>query len=200
MTFDRVGPQRRAALARLGAVAAAAGGASWTVKALAILATGRQPPLLFEIAPLFFAGGLIGLRLVAAAHAGRAGRIGGWIASVALLLAVADLLVPQGATSEETFSPLTFLTFLLVLLALVLLGVPTWRRMLLERPAHRLPLLLGALTFPAVAVGGALATFDERLLEVPLAILGLVWLWFGAAIWRAATERNVSGVTARALR
>ncbi len=184
---DRLRGERRVTLIRLGAAMAAAGGLLWTVKALAILATGKQPSLLFEVAPLFFSGGLIGLRLLAGARAGRTGRIGGWVAFAALLCAVADILFGPASTSEETFAPLTFLTFMLVLLALVLLGVGTWRRTVLEPPSHRLPLLLGVLTFPLVGVGGALATFNERLLEVPLALLGLAWLWFASAIWRATS-------------
>ncbi|MDQ3344386.1 MAG: hypothetical protein M3524_12580, partial [Actinomycetota bacterium] len=45
----------------------------------------------FEVAPLFFSGGLIGLRLLAGTRAGSTGRIGGWVAFATLLSAVVDI-------------------------------------------------------------------------------------------------------------
>ena len=37
----------------------------------------------------------------------------------------------------------------------------------------------GAGTLPALAVGGALAEIDERLLEIPLVCVGLAWMRVG---------------------
>lgn len=173
-------------IARFGAVAAALGGAAWIGKAGAILATGDQPPLLFEVAPLLFAIGLVGLRLLLGARPGRTGDVGGWVAVAALILSVLDLVASSPAsTSGSDFSPFTFVAFLCVLAALVLLGLSILRRPTLPQRARRLPLLLGILTFPLIAVGGALETMNERLLEVPLLLLGLAWMWLGLSMWQA---------------
>lgn len=46
------------------------------------------------------------------------------------------------------------------------------------------PLLLGIATIPAILVGGALSTIDERLLEVPILAIGLGWIVLGLAFLR----------------
>lgn len=174
-------------IGRAGAVAAGLGGAAWLGKAGAILVTGNQPPLLFEVAPLLFAIGLVGLRLLLGPRRGRFGDIGGWAAAAAGILAGLDLaLGGSGRSGDSAFSPLTFFAFLCVLAALVLLGIPTLRAALLPAAARRLPLLLGVLTFPLIAVGGALESVSERLLEVPLLLLGAAWVWLAVAMWQSA--------------
>lgn len=40
-------------------------------------------------------------------------------------------------------------------------------------------LFLGVATIPAMLVGGAISTIDERLLEVPVVAIGLVWITLG---------------------
>jgi hypothetical protein len=174
-------------LVQVGAVAAGAGGAAWLVKAGAILLTGVQPPLLFEVAPVLFAVGVLGLRALVGRTSVPA-RLGGWIALVAAALAVVDL----GAGPAEGFSPWTLAAVVAILAALVLLGVPTVRRRVLPGRTAWLPLLLGLGTFPLLAVGGALETFDERFLEVPLAVLALGWLWLAVSLWGAVRAGDAS--------
>ena len=59
---------------------------------------------------------------------------------------------------------------------------------------HSLAFAIGAGTLPALAIGGLLATRDERLLEVPLVSLALVWVWLGVALLeRAAGLRDRVG-------
>jgi hypothetical protein len=43
-------------------------------------------------------------------------------------------------------------------------------------------------TVPALLVGGVLAEVDERLLEVPLLCLGLVWTSIGIRTLRRSTD------------
>ncbi len=174
-----------AALMRVGAVAAALGGAAWLIKAVAILATGDQPPLVFEVAPLMFALALLGMRAMLGARPQECtGVVGGWAAAVAAALAVASLAMTFGASSSgEGFSPLTFSTFLCVLGGLILIGLASRHRTELARPVRVLPLLLGVFTFPLVAVGGVLEAVNERLLELPLVVLGLAWIVLGRSMW-----------------
>ncbi len=176
-------------LGRVGAIAAALGGAAWVGKAGAILVTGNQPPLLFEVAPLLFAGALVGLRGLLGSRPGQLAVAGGWLAGVAAVLAAVDLAQPSGATYEADFSPLTFFAFLCVLVALVLLGLQIRQRPLFPPPSRLLPAMLGILSFPLVAIGGALETINERLLEVPIVLLGAARLWLGGAMWQAASRR-----------
>jgi hypothetical protein len=164
------------------------GGVAWFGKAAAILATGEQPPLLFEFAPMLFGFGLLGLRLRLTPSRSWLTRTGGWFAAVALILSGGDLAL--GAAEEGAFSSLTLATSLAVLAALILLGVPTRRRAALPGVARVLPLTLGVATFPLLAVGGALEVIDERLLEVPFLLLAAGWIWLGAALWRAAAVTN----------
>lgn len=176
-------------LTRVGALAAVMGGAAWVVKAGTILVTGHQPPLLFEVAPVLFAVGIIGLRVLLGRRARRPADVGGWLAIAAFALAAVDLAGGAQATSEANFSPITFIAFLSVLAALVLIGLQLRQEPVLPPRSRRLPLMLGILTFPLVAVGGALETIDERLLEVPLLCLGGAWVWLGSAMMQAASRR-----------
>lgn len=187
-------PGRARIVGRFGAVAAALGGAAWIGKAGAILVTGDQPPLLFEVAPLFFALALMGLRVLVGSRGGRLGDVGGWIAVAAVVLSMLDLTTGgSGPSSESDFSPLTFFAFLCVLASLILLGVPVLRRALVPGSARRLPLLLGVLTFPLIAVGAAFESISERLLEVPLLLVGVAWVWLGVGMWRAAARVQAAG-------
>lgn len=172
-----------AALMRVGAVAAALGGAAWLIKAVAILATGDQPPLVFEVAPLMFAIALLG------GHAGCPSsgahrcrwRLGGRSSSRAgSRLARHDV---RCGLIRRRFLTAYLSTFLCVLVGLILLGLASRYRTELARPVRVLPLLLGVFTFPLVAVGGVLEAVNERLLELPLVVLGLAWILLGRSMW-----------------
>ena len=83
------------------------GGVCWVVKSVSILLTGIQPPLFFEIAPVLFALGLIGLHARIGGGGGVPARIGLTLAILSGGLAVIDL-VRNEPTSSESFSPVTF--------------------------------------------------------------------------------------------
>lgn len=168
---------------RFGAVAAGGGGAFWVVKGAAILLTGVQPPLLFETAPILFALALAGLHARTGAAVGRSRTIGLVLAALSGAMAIGGLIATQPDSSGESFSPLIFGSFITLLGALILLGLCARRTKALRRSLQLLPLGMGVSMFPLIAVGGALESINERLLEVPLVLLGLTWMWLGYLLW-----------------
>lgn len=153
-------------------------GLCWAVKALAILATGRQPPLLFELAPLLMAVAVLVL--------------GGQLSparprTVSVVVATAGLLAGLLVLGGQVM-PLPAVAYgiamagvnLLVLVGLVIAGLTLRRRL----EVH-LPLMLGLFTIPALLIGGLLAELlGERALELPLVALGAAWIALGVRLSR----------------
>lgn len=155
---------------RLCGVAALLGGLAWTVKGLVILAGGDQPPLLFEIAPMLFGFGLLGLAY--SALPSRRAPLGFGVLSVlAGLAALVSDLVGEVAGVALAISSVALLIGLLTL--------PRHGRW----PAP-LAWWIGVGMVPALVVGGILSEIDERLLEIPLVCLGLAWMVVGWALLR----------------
>ena len=176
---------------QLGAASAMLGGLFWIVKAGTILLIGEQPPFLFELAPILFAGGLLGLHARAGGKGGVVGNIGLGLAIVSGVAAVITLMTTS-PSAGESFSPPIFITFLAELASLVFLGLAARRTRAIRWSL--LPLTLGTITFPLIALGGALATVNARLLEIPILLLGLAWVWLGYAI-RPSSSGATPGTT-----
>ena len=178
--------------AQVGGWAAVVGGVFWGVKAIAILVTGNQPPVLFEVGPLLFAVGVVGLIRTLPDPRSKLALATLIIATLAALGTIGALVVTRGGTapsSEDDFSPLTFFGFVATLVALLLAGLATRRSQSLQPPWHLLPLVLFGSFIPLMMVGGVLESINERLLEVPLLILGVGWALVGYAL---LTKRRIS--------
>lgn len=158
-----------------GGIAAVAAGTCWAVKAVAILLTGRQPALLFELAPVLMAS--VVLALAWQLPAGRCRRISVGAATMALLGGVVVLLDQALPVGDVAYGVAMGGANLLVLLGLVVAGN------LLRRMGDTLPLALGLVTVPAIVAGGLVSTVaGDRALEVPLVMLGMVWTVLGVRL------------------
>lgn len=155
--------------------AAIVGGLLWVVKGGAILLGYGQPEYAFEIAPLLFA--LVTLGLTRWLPRNRARRV----ATVLAVTAVSACLVAavSSVVAGHVLGPDLGIGVLAVTAALVVLGLRLRGR---DVAVGGLSLLLGVGTLPAVIVGGALSAIDERLLEVPIVVIGVVWITLGVAL------------------
>lgn len=170
--------------------AAAVGGAMWAAKGLAILVTGSQPPLLFEVPLLLFPVGLLGLHARLRGQTGRLLAAGGVVSAIALVAGAAAVVMLTIDPDADGVVPGVAIagSALGTVAGLVLLGLVARRAEIFRPPWHRLPLLIG-LSIPILltVVGGALAAIDERLLEVPLVLVAAAWVRLGVLI--AAVDR-----------
>jgi hypothetical protein len=163
------------------AVGASIGGLSWIIKASMILATGNQPPLLWEIAPIFFAIALYGLLVYAVDPMGSLLIMAK--AGIALVIAAGVVGVALGSDGLEGGALLG------VLILLVGLGFPLMRRRRWDGAWRFLPVALGLGLIPAFAIGGLLeAAFGERYLELPLVVVGAGWVLLGYRLRPVAPE------------
>ena len=170
--------------------AAVVGGAMWAAKGLAILATGEQPPLLFEIPLVLFPVGLLGLHARMRGHTGRLRAAGGVVSVIALVAGAAAVVILSVDPDAEGVVPGVAIagSALATVAGLVLLGLVARRAEIFRPPWHRLPLLLGIATpLLFTVVGGVLAAINERLLEVPLVLAAAAWVRLGTLI--AAVDR-----------
>lgn len=158
----------------LGGLAAMVGGVMWVVKGGSIMLTGEQPPLLFEAAMPLFAVGLLGLDARLGGRAGPLGKAGVLVAYASLASAVVAFvtsLTPFIAAAG--FGPF---------LSLVLLGSGTLQTRVFPSPWSVLPLAMGLGAPLLILVGGILALSNERLLEVPIVLVGLAWVLLGYSV------------------
>lgn len=190
-------------LVRCSGGAALAGGFFWVIKAGAIMITGDQPDYLFEVAPLLFAVGLIGLHVLLEGRGANVARAGGALAYFSCALSLLGaILYASGSleTSEEDVNPLVFGSFLSVIVSLILLGIAYRRSEESVMKWRSLPLIMGVATFPLLMIGGAvLEAINARLFEVPILVLGAGWMVLGWALVShspGGTERQALGGSA----
>ena len=162
------------ALIRIGGLAAVVGGLMWIVKGGSILITGQQPPVVFEAALSLFAVGLLGLHARLGGHGGPLGKAGVLVAYAALAAAALVLVAPLPPFyAVAGFGPF---------LGLVLLGSATLQAGVFPPPWSALPLAMGLGGPLLVLAGGGLALMNERLLEIPIVLVGLAWMLLGYSV------------------
>ncbi len=162
------------ALIRLGGLAAMVGGLLWVVKGGSILITGQQPPVVFEAAMPFFAVGLLGLHARLDSRGGPLGKAGILVAYAALAAAATFLITP--------LAPFIVVAGFGPFLGLVLLGSATLQARVFPSPWSALPLAMGLGGPLLILAGGSLALMGERLLEIPIVLVGLAWMLLGYSV------------------
>jgi hypothetical protein len=176
----------RANQVRWSGIAAITGGVMYAVKAAVILAGGSQPPLLFEAAPLAFG---ISLWLLGEHLAGRLARAGRILALVIIAATVANVLEDILLDREivpTVSSIIDFVTGFGPFVALVLIGWAS-RRLWSSSTSWQFGPLAVAGLYPLsilamvpvaffVDLGGATG---ERLIELPILLIGGGWIAFG---------------------
>jgi len=176
--------------ARAGGIALAIGGLLWIAKGAAILAGGPQPPVTFEAAPFFFAVGLLGFaRFLArrpdAAASERLRRAATVPTSSAVALGAVTAVAAVASSGDDTpalFDVTLGLSALAVVVSLIVLGLSARRTLRAPTPLRHLPLAIGVLFVPSILLGGLLSAASERLLELPIVLLGLAFVVFGATL------------------
>lgn len=162
------------ALIRIGGLAAMVGGLMWVVKGGAILLTGQQPPAVFEAAMPLFAVGLLGLHARLDGRGGPLGKVGALVAYAALAAGAIVLMAPLAPFyAVAGFGPF---------LGLVLLGSATLQARVFPPPWSALPLAMGLGGPLLILAGGGLALMSERLLEIPIMLVGLAWMLLGYSV------------------
>ena len=163
-----------AGLIRIGGAAGLAGGLAWVVKGSVILVVGQQPPLVFDLALPLFGLSLGGVALLTPRGTRRTVVLGlAWLAVVAGAVALWSELLDKGWDQSIAASSLALLA-----------GQLTLPRG--DGSAATLTFWVGVGTLLGLAVGGALAGIDERLIEIPLVCVGLAWMLVGWVTLRAA--------------
>ncbi len=195
-------------LAVAGGLAALVGGLLWAVKAAAIMATRVQPPIVYEIAPLFFPIAVVGLYALLndrRSWLARAGLTSAFAAELAAVASVLGLFLgpaewtptgPEGSRPVTVLTPFIALAAYGALLGLLLVGIVVRRTGSLPGKWAALPMVLAATAIPLIVFGVVLQAINERLFELPTLFIGLEWIALGAAMVR--TSRFTTRTTASA--
>jgi hypothetical protein len=183
---------------RAGGVAAVIGGSMWIVKGTAILVSGEQPPVVFGAAPFFLAVGVFGLGRLLASRPGapaseslrRAAAIPTYFALALGAATAVAAVASAGDDMPVLFDATLGLATLALVLSLILLGLAARRTVRRRTVLRDLPFTLGVLFVPLILLGGVTSVVSERLLEVPVVLLGLAFVALGATLSYHAGDRS----------
>ncbi|CAN5491167.1 hypothetical protein BH18ACT8_BH18ACT8_18180 [soil metagenome] len=136
------------------------------VKSLAILITGDQPPLLFEISPFFFG---LGVLLLARALdlTGSRKRV---VPALGLISLLAGAMAAMTEVTGEVSGPAIATAALAAIVGAVVSG---WHPGGDRR--KRALMQVGLVVVPAMFLGGILSEINERLLEIGLLAYAAAW-------------------------
>lgn len=134
---------------------------------------------MFEAAPLCFGVALTALAVTSDLRAGRRQAV----IALGLLTVTAGVLAGVSEALGQVWGPAVAASSLALIAGLLLLGRRT------PSVSHTLAWWIGVSTLPALVVGGLLSAIHERLLEVSLLGLGLMWLWLGGVLLAHAARR-----------
>lgn len=177
--------------------AAIVGGAFWAVKAGAIMITGVQPRIIYEIAPFFFAVAVVGLSALLDPPRPGYAKVGSTLAAcgaLATIVVVAGLAVgpPEwepAADAATVLTPFIVVANVGTLVGLLLVGIAARRTNALVGSAATLPILLSLSTIPLIALGDVLGSIHPRLFEAPTFVVGIGWMALGTALARRSRPR-----------
>lgn len=183
------GPQR---WVFAGGIAAMIGGLSWVAKATGLMIAGFQPPIVYEVAPLFFPVAVVGLyALLADEHSklARAGLAFGAAAELCALVSVLGLFLgpaewsPTGDT-VTVLTPFITLSALGSTLGLLLVGIVVRRTACLPGWWKNFPMFLALSVIPLIASSPVFKAISERLFELPTLLIGIGWIALGVVMMR----------------
>ncbi|GAA2470838.1 hypothetical protein [Terrabacter carboxydivorans] len=180
-----------------GAIAAMLGGLFWAMKATGLMVARYQPPVVYEIAPIFFAFAVIGLHASLGASRSRLARAGLVLAGIAELCAVVAALgqflgpadwIPTGDT-VTVLTPFITLSMLGSVAGLLLVGLVVRRTAALPGRWAGYPLALAISVIPLIASSAVFQAIHPRLFELPTLVVGLGWIVLGAVMARRPPTR-----------
>lgn len=184
---------RRHSFIKVSAVALAVAGLSWSFKAAAIMVTGDQPTLTFELGQFLFPIGTAGIYLTIN-RPRRLEKIGlmlailGFVGSV---LALLYSLLPgaQISTGEEFVFPSSL--FVLIgsaggFVALLLLGIAIMRTEKHWGRWRTVPVIVALIPLPLIVTSAIH-------FEMPIFLIGIAWLLLAYGLWRIESKRSFNG-------
>jgi hypothetical protein len=176
------------------------GGAAWIVAAATMSPTGERSggdaPVGVTVGLVVVPFALLGLWAMLGWATRGAARVGGAAAAIAAACGVGSLVMraiggPRVFPTVGEFtqlSPFTIGAGLGALVALIALGIAVLPTRVITPGFAWLPLALGIADI-ALRVAPATTADSGHLRRVPLALLGLGWIAFGAVLWNAAARQ-----------
>jgi hypothetical protein len=183
-------------------IGAVVGGLLMLIKGSVILLIGIQPPYIFEIAPLFLGIGLWGLYLclppTARGRLAQAGLVFAIATAVSAPIHLwAELFAPQFIPQEDTvtiITPFVVLGGIGAMVSAFLLGILIWRNRAISPAWLPLAIPLGFIFLMILFIIAEEALGEtavvERLLEIPIVILGIGWVWLGLIIYNTLNKQS----------